>query len=180
MSIINNNGIFIKVGRIYWIKPIPIHGFPSKERPAIALQIYDGGKTTFLQIGSTDSKIPSSNLATKIFRDGCRSSNTSLLNSFIHIDASKPEWNTAIIKPHIEFSKYIELDHKDVRLLREIYFNRMIELEAIRMRKAKIAVINGDDEEALKQLKMLKNSHPKKHQNLEPKLFLKKLKFTLS
>lgn len=46
--------MFIKVGRIYWIKPKPIPFENSKVRPAIALCKYDAGKTIFVHLGSSE------------------------------------------------------------------------------------------------------------------------------
>lgn len=56
----SNKKAFIKVGRIYWIKPKPIFGMEPKIRPAIALSKHDDKRTIFLQLGSTNFKQPDS------------------------------------------------------------------------------------------------------------------------
>ena len=173
---------YYKVGRIYWIKPTAIPGMESKIRPGIVLEKYDKAKTTFLHLGTTEFKEPASVKATMVFRENIKkdSFNEKYQNSWIHLDASKPEWNTGIIKPHFKNDNYVDVPNKAMKKLRAIYHNRTKKLEIIRYKKARIHLINNKQDDAKKQLILLKNKDPIKHKKLDIDQTMKKMKKILS
>ena len=180
MNIKTTQEKFYKVGRIYWINPKPIPGMKSKRRPAIVLNKYDGGKTIFIHLGSSEYKEKSSiavnHLIWKALDDYTFRNGGNLNKSYAHLDASKPEWNTSVIKPHLENGKYIDIDNKVMKKIRYIYTNRTKELEAIRIKKAKVNILNGNENEAFKQLDMLKDKDPFTHKRLEPTEWVRNFK----
>ena len=171
---------FIKVGRIYWIKPKPHSNFQSKIRPAIVLAKYDNGKTIFIHLGSSKPKEKCSLAATHIIRK-CLKNDTFRPNreteqTYVWIDPSKPEWNTSIIKPHMKDNSYIDINLKKMKKIRQIYFKRKRELEVIRINKAKGYYYLNEIKKAKNQLNMLIDKDPIKHKNLNIDNFFKKLK----
>ena len=177
MKNIDSKTKYYKVGRVYWIKPKPIPGMQSKVRPAIVLEKYDNGKTIFIHLGSTEYKEKSSIAANHMLWKDMGSAplrrGGNVHDTFIHLDPSKPEWNTSVIKPHVVNGKYTDIDNKTMKKIRGIYHMRKTELSEIRMRRAKISIIQGNEKEALKQLKMLKDKDPIIHKGLEPTKWIK-------
>lgn len=164
--------MFIKVGRIYWIKPKAIPFENSKVRPAIALCKYDSGKTIFIHLGSSEYSEPTSKACThllwKVLDESTFRPGREVVQTFIHLDASKPEWNTSVVKPHIaRGGGFIDIDLKVVSQIRQMYFKRLRELEAKRFRKAKLMLFIGDKKDCEKQLLMIKDSNPIKHKGLK-------------
>lgn len=96
--------------------------------------------------------------------------------TFIHLDASKPEWNTSVIKPHVtKGGGFIDIDHKTTEKIRQIYFKRLEELEEIRFSKAKKAIFVGDKKACQKQLLMIKDANPFKYSKLDVEKWITKL-----
>ncbi len=148
----------------------------SKERPAIMLEKYDNGKTIFLQIGSTQYKQNESVKVNCLLKEYL----TKLRNqdSFIHLDISKPEWNTSVIKPHFSNKNkdYIDINNKVLDKVRIIYHKRISDISNEWMKKAKINIIKGDIEMAKKYLTLIKNSNPNKHKKIDINNFIKNFK----
>ncbi|MCP4337077.1 MAG: hypothetical protein GY679_04505 [Mycoplasma sp.] len=167
------SNIFYKVGRIYWIKPKPIYGMESKQRPAIMLSKYDKGKTIFLQIGSTNFKHKDSVKATFLLEEYLKKLRKK--ENFINLDASKPEWNTSVIKAHFcnKTKSYIDINNKILNKVRNIYHRRISQVSQIWIKKAKISIIKDDIKSAKKYLFLLKDSNPSKHKKINIVEFIK-------
>ena len=167
---------FIKVGRIYWIKPFPNPGMKSKIRPAIALEKYGTKKFIFIHLGSSEFKEKHSLKATYLFWDLIEKNNFRKIQNdkktFIHLDASKPELNESIIKPHYD-KGYIDIDKSVLKKIRIMYHKRNKELENIWFKKAKISIIKEEFDDAYKFLKLIKNKNPLKHKKLKIEQWIK-------
>ena len=166
---------FIKVGRIYWIKPIPNPGMKSKIRPAIALEKYGSEKFIFIHLGTSEFKEKNSLKATYLLRDLINKNNFKINEKepFIHLDASKPEWKESIEKPHFD-RNYIDINKNVLNKIRIMYHKRKNELENIWFKKAKISIINQKNDEARRFLLLIKNKNPVKHKKLKIKEWIKK------
>lgn len=169
---LGQNSKYIKVGDIYWIKPKALHNMPTKLRPAIAIKKFGVNSTLFLQIGSTKYEEASSKQATTILRRNLPADHP-INDSYIHIDVSKVERNDCVEKPHIHKGEYLTIDFKDVVLLKNIWLQRIDEVEKYWWKKAKGAVFANDITECVKYLKLIKNSNPHKHKNLKIQEWIK-------
>lgn len=175
----DNKKKFIKIGRIYWIEPLPQPNMEPKIRPGIAIDKYSSKETIFIHLGSKNPNHPDSKNATKILRDALKDDSfrpeREIYQTYVWIDSSKPELNSSIIKPHYK-KKYIDIDHNSIKKIKHIFNKRIKELEKIRINKAKGYVYLSQYNKAKRQLIMLKNSNPKKHKNLDVDKYIEKIK----
>lgn len=78
---------------------------------------------------------------------------------------SKPELNNSVIKSHF-YKRYLNISRDSMKTIRAIYYRRRRNLESIRQNNAIIFVVQKKISEAKKQLQMLKDQNPIKHENL--------------
>ena len=95
-------------------------------------------------------------------------------SGYFHIDVSKYEYLRVVDKPYKKQGDYVEMKYKDIITLKNIYQNRITELEPIRLKKAKEAAFKNDIEGSARQLILLKMIFPKKYKKMAPYAMAKK------